>query len=71
MKRIPLSSSNLAAVGYDVQSKTLEIEFKSGAIYQYNEVPVRVYAELMNAESHGIYFNANVKNGGYAFKRIH
>jgi len=71
MKRIPLSSSNLAAVGYDPQTKTLEVEFKNGSIYQYNQVSERIYAELMNADSHGRYFNANVKNAGYAFKRIH
>jgi len=71
MKRIPLTSSNLAAVGYDPKSKTLEVEFKNGTIYQYDHVPVDVYAELMTAESHGSYFSKNVKNGGFAFRRIH
>ncbi|HLY26913.1 MAG TPA: KTSC domain-containing protein [Aggregatilineales bacterium] len=71
MKRIPITSSNLAAIGYDPHTKTLEVEFKNGMIYQYDRVPVDIYAELMNADSHGSYFARNVKNAGFAFKRIH
>ena len=33
MERIPVESSNLASVGYDSDSLTLEIEFNSGGIY--------------------------------------
>lgn len=35
MKRIPVSSSNLASVGYDEISQALEIEFLHGGVYQY------------------------------------
>ena len=40
MYRIPVSSSNLASVGYE--GGILEIEFKSGSVYQYSGVPVYV-----------------------------
>ncbi len=39
MNRVPVSSSNLAAVGYDPAGKVLEIEFLNGSIYQYFNVP--------------------------------
>jgi len=62
MNRIPVSSSNLASVGYDPASQTLEIQFHHGAVYQYRGVPQGVYSNLMNAASKGTYFSANIKN---------
>lgn len=51
MERIPVSSSNLASVGY--QDGILEVAFKSGSVYQYTGVPESVYEALMSAPSHG------------------
>jgi hypothetical protein len=61
MDRIAVSSSNLASIGYDASSATLEVEFKSGEIYQYFEVPAHEYEALMQASSHGTYFNKNIR----------
>ena len=57
MKRQPVSSSNLRSVGYDPETKTLEVEFQNGSVYQYFNVPNNVYRELMAAPSHGRYFH--------------
>ena len=46
MDRTPVSSSNLASVGYDPSTKTLEIEFNDGAVYQYDDVPESEYTGL-------------------------
>lgn len=62
MKRQSVESSNLASVGYDTKSQVLEVEFKHGGVYQYFDVPENVYEDLMNADSHGKYFVANIKN---------
>jgi hypothetical protein len=70
MDRQPVSSSNLASIGYEFATKTLEIEFTNGTIYQYADVPADVHARLMGAASHGKFFNANVKKGGYAVQRV-
>jgi len=59
MHRTPVESSNLRSVGYD--HGILEIEFHNG-VYRYFDVPEDVYDELMNADSHGVYFHANIKN---------
>lgn len=70
MKRVPVQSSNIASVGYDPASSTLEIEFHSGGVYQYSGVSSEVYEGLMNASSKGSYFHHNIKMAGYPFKRM-
>ena len=44
MIRQPVTSSNLRTVGYDPITRTLEIEFQDGAVYQYDGVPPDVHA---------------------------
>jgi hypothetical protein len=69
MQRAPVVSSNLRSVGYDRASQTLEVEFQSGALYQYFGVPPEVYQALLAAPSHGSYFVANVRNA-YPYQRL-
>jgi hypothetical protein len=65
MFRQPVNSSNLRSVGY--MGGILEIEFHSGGVYQYFNVPESIYLGLMAASSHGIYFHMFIKNRfGYA-----
>ena len=40
----------------------LELELRSGELYQYFDVPPQTHAELMAADSKGEYFNANIRN---------
>lgn len=69
MKRTAVESSNLASVGYDEESKTLEIQFHSGGVYEYYDVEKSVYEELMNVESHGRYFMSMIR-GAYSYSRV-
>lgn len=62
-------SSNLAEVGYDEETKILRIAFRSGAVYDYRNVPRRVYDDLLTADSVGQYFHQNIRND-YAFTKI-
>lgn len=62
MERVSVSSSNIAAVGHDGFSQTLEVEFLSGAVYEYYDVPEYVYLELISASSVGGYFAQRIKN---------
>lgn len=62
MIRQPVSSSNICSIGYDAKSQTLEIEFHSGGIYQYFNVPESIYSELMSASSHGSYFHRRIED---------
>lgn len=70
MERIIVESSDLASVGYDSVTTTLEIEFHSGGIYQYSGVPQDVHQGLMNAASKGSYFHQNIKNAGYPYTKV-
>lgn len=70
MNRQAVDSSNLASVGYHSQTQTLEIEFIHGGIYQYYNVPKSIYESLMNASSHGQYFDRNIKKAGYRYSKV-
>lgn len=61
MDRQSVASSNLAEVGYYLDLETLEVQFKSGGIYQYFNVPAFMYERLMSADSLGRFFNAEIK----------
>lgn len=54
------NSTNLISVGYDAASKTLEVEFQSGLVYQYYDVEESVYQDLMTADSKGQFFHDNI-----------
>ncbi len=69
MNRIPVNSSNIASVGYDLETQTMEVEFTNGNIYQYFDVPLLIYEELINAESPGKFLNVQVK-GIYRYARL-
>jgi len=69
MKRTKVESSNLASIGYDEENEILEIEFNHGGIYQYFDVPKEEYEALMNADSHGKYFVANIRED-YEYEKI-
>jgi len=66
MERKPVTSSNIASIGYDENTSTLEIEFLNNTIYQYFDVPQHVYNGIMSADSHGQYLAQNIK-GEYNF----
>jgi KTSC domain len=70
MNRTPVTSSNLAAVGYDPSTQTLEIKFLSSGVYQYSGIPSSVYDGLMAASSHGSYFDQHIKKAGYSYRKI-
>jgi len=67
--RNSVESSNITSVGYDSKNKILEVEFKHGSVYQYFDVPENIYTELMNANSHGFYFSANIRNN-YEYQKV-
>lgn len=69
MERGYVASSNLQSVGYDESSQTLEIEFQSGGIYRYFNVPVNLYRELMLTPSKGRFLHQYIKNA-FPYSRV-
>ncbi len=60
MDRKAVNSSMLASIGYDKATQTLELEFTSGEVWQYMDVPNEEFEALMNAPSHGGYARQNI-----------
>ena len=58
MKRVPLDSTAIAAVTYEEQNRTLDVEFREGETYRYFNVPEFVYQDLLKAESAGAFWNS-------------
>ena len=69
MNRDQVASSNIASVGYDEPTQTLEIEFAGGSIYQYFNVSAALYEEFMRAPSKGQFLHAYIKNA-YPYSRV-
>lgn len=60
--RKPVESSNIQSIGYNIDFNILEIEFKENRVYRYYDVPLEEYRSLMEADSHGSYFNREIKS---------
>lgn len=69
MERYDVSSSNIRSVGYDPQSQTLEVEFLSGAVYQYYGVPENMHENLLREASKGRFLNTYIRDQ-YPYSRV-
>jgi KTSC domain len=65
----PVTSDNLAAVGYDASQSQLYVAFNSGTLYRYFSVPATVYNGLTTAGSLGSYLNHFIR-GRYRYQRL-
>lgn len=61
MERQTVKSRILRSVGYDDSIKILEIEFQNGLVYQFLEVPPKIYADLMHSGEIGKYFTDKIR----------
>ena len=66
MDKQSVESTVIRAVGH---TRVLEIEFESGRVYQYFNVPEDVFDEFLSSDSKGRYFNAHVR-GKYPYQEI-
>jgi hypothetical protein len=58
----PVRSSTLQAVAYDEASRTLFVQFRSSATYEYRDVPPETYGAMLAAHSIGRYFTAKIRD---------
>jgi len=66
MERVPVVSSNIHSVGYDPDTETLQIQFKTknggpGYVYNYPGIPASKHEDLMTAKSKGKFFAMEIK----------
>ena len=61
MERISVQSRSVSAIGYDSATFELEVQFRSGRTYRYQQVPVAAYRLLLRAPSIGEFVNQQIK----------
>ena len=64
-----MPSSVIAAMHYDPGSQVLKVIFVSGMVYEYRNVPAKIYRAMRSSGSKGTYLNKYIK-GHYEFERI-
>lgn len=69
MERQAIRSRDIAIVGYDVPTRTLEVAFRNGGVYHYSGVPEEIYRALLSAPSQGAYFAEHIKEK-YPTKKV-
>ena len=61
MERIAVDSSSVTSVGYNRATFELEVEFRNGRTYRYQQVPIAAYRLLLRAPSIGEFVNKQIK----------
>lgn len=61
MDRQYVDSSMIESIGYDAGTSVLEIEFKGGVVWAYENFPEYLWYEFEAAESKGKFFHKNIK----------
>lgn len=64
---VPVVSSNIDRVGH--HDDTLFIAFHHGGVYAYAAVPHSIFVSLLEAESVGKFFHAEIK-GKYEYQKL-
>lgn len=62
-------SQNIKGIDYDENSKEMTIQFTSGGLYSYQNVPKSIYGKFLKAKSKGSFFADYVKNV-YEYERL-
>ncbi len=68
IQRQRVVSSDIASIGYDEATETLEIEFHATGVYRYFSVPKSVHEQLIATPSPGKFFLQSIK-GKYAWEK--
>jgi hypothetical protein len=69
VQRQPLRSKAVISAGYDEAARELELEFRSGHVYRYENVPASVYAWLLRIQNKGG-FVRRMSHGHYVERAV-
>ena len=64
-----MPSSVVSAIHYYPDKATLRVVFVSGMVYDYENVPEKVYKKMKAATSKGTFLNHQIK-GNYDYKKV-
>jgi hypothetical protein len=60
MRWVPVESRAFRAAAYGKNEHFLHLRFRSGEVYRYLDVPVKLYQEFLAADSKGRYFRESI-----------
>ncbi len=61
MQHTPVTSSSIDSVGYDEATRTMHVQFASGATYEYPGIDPEDHRALIEAKSIGSHFAKNIR----------
>ena len=64
-----MPSSVISAMHYYPDKKLLKVIYVSGSVYDYKNVPEKIYTAMKSAKSKGTFLNKRIK-GRYEFDKI-
>lgn len=74
VEMVPVTSSNVSAVGYDPVMLRLFVRFNSGDEYAYDGVEPETHRFFLAADSKGKFLNRVIRAGGsdsrYAYRKL-
>ena len=60
LDRKRVESDIFRSIGYDVDSRIMEVEFKDGLVFRYFQVPEGIHKRLMRTRSKSAFFRNNI-----------
>ena len=69
MELTPVISSNIQAIGYEVEDEILQVVFLNGSVYEYFDVPEEVYDAFITAPSKGKFLWREIRDV-YDYERV-
>ena len=64
-----IESSNITKTEYNLDEKTLIVDFKNGAKYKYENVPHQIYTRFRMSESQGKFFSKEISKN-YKYEKL-
>jgi hypothetical protein len=66
-----LKSSNIKAVGYNKEDKSMDVAFHSGGNYNYKDVPKSLFNRIKRVKSPGKFFHKHIKrDNSYKYEKM-
>lgn len=70
MRLFDVISENIDTIGYDGCRSVLQVQFKDGSVYEYQNVPLSIFEAFQKTRSKGRFLHRSIK-GRYRFiKRL-
>ncbi|GGF12047.1 KTSC domain-containing protein [Hymenobacter cavernae] len=70
MKRQPIRSTSLKAIGYDAATQALEIEYRNGRLVRYSGVSEAVYQGLLTVPGKALFVEQVLEKSGYGREQV-